>query len=515
MWRAIQLALQLEDLYEDVAEASKQQDIIEATYAQAMGDMLREGYWNNEDYVTGQEQALYNDALEVMKVMCRPTVSYTFDYVSLAGQLGLTKDDLQLNMQMHVYDKELNVNDILHISQITRCYDDPSQDDVEVSNEDITLSGGSLDSVLGRMSQLADLIDQKNAIYKRASAISPNGSILTNRLEGQISILEHQLVSARSSWYTDDDGNMMFVSADGNSAMKICGEGYMIANGKKDDGTWNWRTFGTGQGFTADAITTGFLSADRIEAGSISAAKLNPNVGASINLSENGTIVALTQKIDSAAAQITISDVAPENPYEGQLWLDTSNAAHDVFRRWNGEAWVETTLNENEINGIQGQLTAHEASITQLGDEIQQRVSQTTYNTDMAAKADTGWVSQQIESVQTQTATEIQNSFHQATEYTDSALTGLNNFKETVEVWQRFSANGMELGRSDSPFKTQLTNEKLSFTENDEEVAYIGNNSMYITQARVTNTLSVGEENTGWFDWTMISTGLGMKWKAV
>jgi hypothetical protein len=38
---------------------------------------------------------------------------------------------------------------------------------------------------------------------------------------------------------------------------------------------------------------------------------------------------------------------------------------------------------------------------------------------------------------------------------------------------------------------------------------------MYITQARVTNTLSVGEENTGWFDWTMISDGLGMKWKAV
>ena len=132
----------------------------------------------------------------------------------------------------------------------------------------------------------------------------------------------------------------------------------------------------------------------------------------------------------------------------------------------------------------------------------------------MAAKADTGWVSQQIESVQTQTATEIQNSFTQATEYTDASLTGLNAFKETVEVWQRFSADGMELGRSDSPFKTQLTNEKLSFTENNEEVAYISNNSMYITQARVTNTLSVGEENTGWFDWTMISSGLGMKWKA-
>ena len=242
MWEAIQLALQLDTLYDNVATASQQQDLVEATFAQAMGDMLREGYRNSEDYVEGQEQALYNDGLEAMKVMSRPAVTYTFDYVSLAGQFGLTQDDLKLNMQMHVYDNELNVNDILHISKITRCYDDPSQDDVEVSNEDLTLTGGSLDSVLGRMAQLANLLDQKNALYKRASAISANGSILMERLEGQINIIQHKLLSERSSWYTDDNGAIIFESSSGNSAMMLTGEGYMIANGKRADGTWNWRT---------------------------------------------------------------------------------------------------------------------------------------------------------------------------------------------------------------------------------------------------------------------------------
>lgn len=242
MWQAIQYALELEVLYGDVAEASQQQDLVEATFAQAMGDMLREGYRNDENYVEGQEQALYNDSLEAMRVMSRPAVTYTFDYVSLAGQFGMTKDDLQLNMQMHVYDKELGVNDILHISKITRCYDDPSQDDVEVSNEDLTLTGGSLDSVLGRMAQLANLLDQKNALYRRASAINADGSILMERLEGQINIIQHKLLSERSSWYTDDNGAIIFESSSGESAMMLTGEGYMIANGKRADGSWNWRT---------------------------------------------------------------------------------------------------------------------------------------------------------------------------------------------------------------------------------------------------------------------------------
>lgn len=53
--------------------------------------------------------------------------------------------------------------------------------------------------------------------------------------------------------------------------MKLCGEGFMIANRKNDDGSWDWRAFGTGEGFTADLIVTGFLSADCIQAHSITA----------------------------------------------------------------------------------------------------------------------------------------------------------------------------------------------------------------------------------------------------
>lgn len=47
--------------------------------------------------------------------------------------------------------------------------------------------------------------------------------------------------------------------ADPTMAIQITGAGFRIANSKLSDGTWNWRTFGTGAGFTADEINVGTI----------------------------------------------------------------------------------------------------------------------------------------------------------------------------------------------------------------------------------------------------------------
>lgn len=44
------------------------------------------------------------------------------------------------------------------------------------------------------------------------------------------------------------------------SAIQLAGGGFRIANSLKSDGTWDWRTFGTGDGFTADEVTAGRIS---------------------------------------------------------------------------------------------------------------------------------------------------------------------------------------------------------------------------------------------------------------
>lgn len=51
------------------------QQEIEKRFAEAMGDMLIDGYWSNTAYAPGQEELLYYEALGVMERLAKPTVT--------------------------------------------------------------------------------------------------------------------------------------------------------------------------------------------------------------------------------------------------------------------------------------------------------------------------------------------------------------------------------------------------------------------------------------------------------
>ncbi|MBP3638120.1 MAG: hypothetical protein J6K13_11240 [Clostridia bacterium] len=88
----------------------------------------------------------------------------------------------------------------------------------------------------------------------------------------------------------------------------------MIANGKNSLGEWNWRTFGTGEGFTADAIIAGYLSADRIEAGSIGSGKLEKQLATDI-----GKIPAMQEALIELSPEKIISTVLTSTEYKEQI----------------------------------------------------------------------------------------------------------------------------------------------------------------------------------------------------
>lgn len=128
----------------------------------------------------------------------------------------------------------------------------PEKDSITISNDLSSVGGLSLDSVIARITGIAETLNNKKALYDRSKAISEDGSIPAKRLEGMIDVLKTRLSSSISNWYTDENGNLILESVNGKSVMKLCGEGFMIASEKNDDGSWDWRTFGTGEGFTAD-----------------------------------------------------------------------------------------------------------------------------------------------------------------------------------------------------------------------------------------------------------------------
>ena len=217
-----------------------------------------------------------------------------------------------------------------------------------------------------------------------------------------------------------------------------------------------------------------------------------------------------------AAAHFTIVDLndpiisatAPPNPEEGTLWLDTSGEI-DCLKRWDGEKWVPASFSSDDMANIYANIERNRSSIIQTDSALRMLVEQTkTQLTSALTGLETS-----LSSMISHTASDITYAFTEATNFTVTATGEILEYINLVQSYQRFSADGLELGVLGSPFKAKLGNTKLSFIQDGVEIAYISNNKLYITEARITQKLQMGASETGYFEWIVTSTGLGLKWR--
>ena len=163
----------------------------------------------------------------------------------------------------------------------------------------------------------------------------------------------------------------------------------------------------------------------------------------------------------------------------------------------NSMTQMETMLSDNVDNAI-----------TQAQDSILQNVAD-----NYAPNSELISLKQTVSSNFEQTNKNIEMQFTTTQEYTKEVDGKLQDFQNTIGTNIRFSEDGIELGKTNSPFSAILNNEKLSFEQDNEEVAYISNNKMYITNAEVKETLRIGNESNGFFSWIQGSNGnLSLKW---
>lgn len=145
--------------------------------------------------------------------------------------------------------------------------------------------GGSMRVTLGNVTEtITDMLlaqQQKvSSLSKRSSSWDVAASTPPSYLQQVVDAMNAQFNMSGSSYtFTSFEQGTIYASVpmDANgrsttgkgSAMQLCSQGFRIASGCKADGSWDWRTFGTGAGFTADLITVGTLMGDLIKAGTI------------------------------------------------------------------------------------------------------------------------------------------------------------------------------------------------------------------------------------------------------
>lgn len=115
----------------------------------------------------------------------------------------------------------------------------------------------------------------------------------------------------------------------------------------------------------------------------------------------------------------------------------------------------------------------------------------------------------------TQTEEGWEMTFNQFRQWAESENGETQTAFEELRKYIRFISGNIELGDQDNDLKCIISNEKISFTQNGTEVAYISNNKLYITNAEVLDRFTVGNPSSGYFDWVPRANGnLGMKWRA-
>ena len=222
-------------------------------------------------------------------------------------------------------------------------------------------------------------------------------------------------------------------------------------------------------------------------------AKALTDMTLNINMLGSTTAVPLTvedgwQKIEIANASpttdsIEISPVYAGSGADGDLLMYRSMLElGDVASDWS----PAPEDSEEEAMRLSERITSAEEEITETA-IINKVLRNETYQNNLS----------ELRTSISSTATQLEDSFtlefNNMRQAIDTADKNFNDYVEEVRVYQRFDSDGIHMGKSDSPFTMDLSNQELAFKDNGNTVASISNQALQITEAVVQTRFMIGK----------------------
>lgn len=135
------------------------------------------------------------------------------------------------------------------------------------------LAGKTTQTVLGDY-QYNYFNNVTSMVNRIDGAIRPDGTVVGEQIQGLIDGVKAQMRAQSSAAKKSAVRAVLFEDLDEKSptygALCLGTMGFQIAGKRTADGRdWDWKTFGTGQGFFADLIVAGTMFADRIRGGEL------------------------------------------------------------------------------------------------------------------------------------------------------------------------------------------------------------------------------------------------------
>lgn len=159
-----------------------------------------------------------------------------------------------------------------------------------------------------------------------------------------------------------------------------------------------------------------------------------------------------------------------------------------------------------DVDSLRVEIRECYSEITKTSEQIQSTVRESYVSKDELSQ-----IQQDFQAAITQSSSEIRMDFTSITNEITEIMS--SNFA-LIEEYIRFRGALIELGKVGNAFTAELSNESLSFKENGQEIAYISNQALVITNAEIRNRLSLGTAARGWFDFIPRATGnLSIQWR--
>lgn len=218
----------------------------------------RPGGRHRFDVFTDEEETVPEVLLEKTRAelakRTTPRVTYRLDVVSLEQLTGYEHEQVRKGDLVRVIDREFKPELVVsaRVIDIERDPDNPDNTKVVLGSFAPTI----IDATINTRRRVEDMA---NKPYN------------TKWLDGVIDVLQNAIENSQAYIWETPQGTLHMNAPSyeqATEAMLLGGGRFAIANQKDGQGSWNWRTFGDGSGFTGDLINAGQIRAEFIQVGS-------------------------------------------------------------------------------------------------------------------------------------------------------------------------------------------------------------------------------------------------------
>lgn len=210
--------------YDGVKAAQKVIKDAETAMIEQMGDLFREGYWQDDNYVDGDEERLYDDALDNLEKIAFPETTYQIGFLDLydantGAEYGVVPDtiavpwpDISIASAAHLVDEEIGVNTWGFIDKIQKCYDKPWTTTISINTNLTTLAQHTFADVMSNIAKVSNTVNGRISRYDTTSAravtYSEYDDLLSNlvtltkvteKVGGRVTEMENAITNQRST----------------------------------------------------------------------------------------------------------------------------------------------------------------------------------------------------------------------------------------------------------------------------------------------------------------------------